>query len=151
MRLKLTLLCVLIVALGTLTCVSVDADPALTISLYKNNGYGFGDDMSGLWTVNTGPPSDTLKVDFYLDDELQEVDTSAPFSWQFNTGDYPIGVHTIKAIAYGAAGDSYTAEIQRNFVEDNTNTVVFITIGVVVVVFAVATVLAVIKIRKSKK
>lgn len=146
------LICMLIASLAAIVCVSVDAAPSLTINLHKDYGYGFGQDMSGLWTVNARSSADTVKkVEFFLDGELQAVDTSAPFSWQFNTDDYPIGVHAIKAIAYDEAGDSYAAELQRNFVEDNTDTVLFMVVGVVVVVSAVATVLAVIKIRKSEK
>lgn len=146
------LTCLLLVCLvAPLSAMVVDAKPSLTLSLYKNNGYGMGQDMSGLWTINTDVSADVVHVEFYLDDQLQQNDTSAPFSWQFNTGNYTIGTHTLTAIAFDDSGDNFTAAMQSNFVEDNTSNILILVIVVVVVVFAISGAVAVYRIKKYKK
>ncbi len=76
----------LLIALVMLSCLvatcilTVQAKPTLSLSFYKNNGYDMGNDMNGLWTINTAVSSDVTHVEFYLDDVLQCNDTVAPFS-----------------------------------------------------------------------
>jgi hypothetical protein len=130
--------------------MTAEAAPTLSISLYKDNGYGLGNDMAGLWTVNTQVSSDVVYVEFYLDNQLQLNDTSAPFSWQFDTGSYTLGNHTIKAVAYNALSEQATAEQQRNFVEFPTAFVFGIVIAAVVVAVVIAVIAAIYKIRRSK-
>jgi hypothetical protein len=130
---------------------TTQANPTITLSLYKNNGYGMGQDMSGQWTLNTQTSTDTIHVEFYLDDQLQQTDNTAPFSWQFNTSNFTTGTHTLKAIAYNAAAENQTATLQRNFVEDNTSNILIIIIVVAVVVVALSVVWALYRIRKNKR
>ncbi|HSV49046.1 MAG TPA: Ig-like domain-containing protein [Candidatus Acidoferrales bacterium] len=153
MKPKIKLLaCLLLVCLvAPLSAMVVDAKPSLTLSLYKNNGYGMGQDMSGLWTINTETSADVVHVEFYLDDQLQQNDTTAPFNWQFNTSNYTIGTHTLTAMAFDATGDNFTAAMQRNFVEDNTSTILILIVVVVVIVFAISGAVAVYRIKKYKK
>jgi hypothetical protein len=150
-KIKLLACLLLVTLIAPLSAMVVDAKPSLTLSLYKDNGYGMGQDMSGLWTINTAVTSDVVKVEFYLNDQLQQNDTTAPFSWQFNTSNYTIGTHTLTAIAFDATGDNYTAAMQRNFVEDNTSNILILVIVVVVVVFAISGAVAVYRIKKYKK
>ena len=90
---------------------SVEAKPTLNLNFYKDNGYGMGSDMNGEWTINTDVSSDVQYVEFYLDGQLQLNDSSTPYSWNFNTGSYSEGQHTIKVVAYDAAGRvSYSRE-----------------------------------------
>jgi hypothetical protein len=93
-----------------------NAEPALSISFYKNNGYGVGNDMQGQWTINAKVSENTTHVEFYVDDQLQLDDTQAPFAWQFNTENYTEGGHTLKVVAYDSAGESAIVERQPNFV-----------------------------------
>lgn len=104
--------------------------------------------MSGQWTLNTQTSNDVLHVEFYLDDQLQQTDNTAPFSWGFNTSNYTIGTHTLKAVAYNAAAENQTATLQRNFVEDNTTDIVLLIIAIVIVVVALAVVVASISNKK---
>lgn len=113
---------------------SVEAKPALSLNFYKNNGYGMGNDLNGEWTINTEVSSDVQYVEFYLDNQLQFNISSRPFSWNFNTGSYTEGAHTIKVVAYDAAGESATAERQANFVGFPLTFVVGIIVLVVVVI-----------------
>lgn len=134
-----------------LPCVTVEAKPAINLSLYKNYGYGLGDDMSGVWTINTETSDDVTYVEFYIDDTLQHVDSSVPYSWQFNTSNYTIGKHTITAIAYDSSSQTEMVSIQRNFVQDHTDTVIIIVVISAIISLIIATVFALYKIRKNKK
>jgi hypothetical protein len=49
------------------------------------------------------------KVEFYVDDTLRSTDTTAPYSWTWDT--IAFFRHTLKAIAYDTAGSSTTREI----------------------------------------
>ncbi len=127
--------CLLVLVLAaslTAICLNAEAKPTLTLNFYKDNGYGMGEDMNGEWTINTEVSSDVRYVEFYLDDQLQLNATSAPFSWNFNTGNYTEGTHTIKVTAYNAQGESATSERQANFVGFPLTFVVIIIVAVVV-------------------
>jgi hypothetical protein len=150
MQTKTKLLSLLpLIVLVAIPLLTVNAQPSL--SLYKDNGYGLGNDIAGIWTANAQVSTDVSYVEFYLDDQLQQKDTSAPFGWQFDTSNYTIGEHTIKAVAYDNQGSSQTVQLARNFVENNTTSVIVIVIVVVAAVFAVLVGIAVYKIKKSKK
>ncbi len=116
--------------------LAVEATPTLNLNFYKNNGYGMGNDMNGEWTINTDVSSDVQYVEFYLDDQMQLNDTNAPFSWNFNTGSYNEGEHTIKVVAYDALGETVTADRQANFVGFPLTFVVTLIVVVVVTVIA---------------
>jgi hypothetical protein len=107
--------------------------------------------MAGFWTINTQVSEDVFYVEFYLDNQLQQNDTSKPFSWQLNTSNYTNGEHTIKAVAFDSSGSMETAQEERNFVENTTNNILFITISIVVVVVIVSVAVSVYKIKKAKK
>jgi hypothetical protein len=128
-----------------------DAQPALSLDLNRDYGFGMGNDIAGLFTLKADASSNTSYVEFYLDNQLQQNDTAAPYSWQFNTNNCTLGEHTLKAVAYDGAGESQTKEITRNFVEDSTNSILLVTIVIAVVVTAIAVVVAVYRIKKTKK
>lgn len=110
----------------------VVAKPSLSVSFYKNNGYGVGNDINGLFTAETEVSADVTRVEFYLDDVLQANVTTSPFSWPFDTNNYTLGLHTFKVVAYNADGEEASVEIQRNFVEFPTLFVVGIIVVIVV-------------------
>jgi hypothetical protein len=130
--------------------VAVDAAPSLALSFYKNNGYGMGNDMNGVWTVNTDVSSDIAYVEFFLDGQLQRNASAAPFNWQFDTDNYTLGIHTIRVVAHDSAGETAVAERQPNFVGFPLNYVATI-IGIIVAGFAVALVVSVYRIKQAAK
>lgn len=129
--------------------VSVMANPSVSLSWYKDNGYGLGNDIGGQWTITPAVSSDVTRVEFYLDNQLQQNATSAPFQWSFNTADYSTGTHTIKAVAYNAQGQTATAQADRNFVEYSMD-LIWIILVVVIVVIAVSLVLSLYWVRKKE-
>jgi ABC-type phosphate transport system permease subunit len=129
---------------------SVQAEPSLSLSYYKNNGYGFGKDINGIWTITALVSQNVSYVTFYLDNQLQQNDSSSPFSWNFNTNNYTLGLHTISVTAYDSLGEAETVEVQRNFVGFPTELLVGI-IGLIVGIIAVLVFVAVYQIRKNNK
>jgi hypothetical protein len=137
----------LVLALSFLV-VAVEAAPSLSLSFYKNNGYGMGNDINGQWTVNTAVSQDVVYVEFYLDEQLQKNATAAPFNWSFDTVNYTEGDHTIRVVAYNSLGEKSIADSQRNFVGFPVNFVVEI-IVLVVVVMVLSLVFLLYRVRKQ--
>jgi hypothetical protein len=141
-----------LIALAALPAIyTASANPTINLSLYKNNGYGMGQDIAGQWRLNSETSSDVVYVEFYLDEQLQTTDNTAPFSWDFNTNNFTTGIHTLKAVAYNAAAESQTTSLQRNFVEDKTTDVLIIVIVTVIVVVVLAVVVSLYRIKKQKR
>jgi hypothetical protein len=126
---------------------AVCAVPILHLDFYKDNGYGLGDDMQGQWTINAAVSSDIVRVEFYLDNQLQKNVTSAPFSWSFDTANYTEAKHMFKVVAYDSAGVTAETEKQSNFVGVPVTFVAGI-IGLIVSVTVVVLVVCVHRIRK---
>lgn len=143
--------CLIPVLVLSCLAVAVVATPSLHLNFYKNFGYGLGNDMSGRWTINTDVSQDVTRVEFYLDGQLQLNDTSAPFSWSFDTANYTQGVHSIKAIAYNTASESATSVSERNFVESVTTEFLVIVFILGIVVLGVSLVGALFWVRKKEQ
>jgi|GEM_PF-1066684 len=138
------LICVLVVSLLLTLICSVAAEeieeeieaeielPVVILNLYKNSGFGSDNSIDGRWTVNAATSQNISYVEFYLDTELQYNDTFAPFSWFFDTQNYPQGYHTIQVIAYDVYGQSATASVERTFVGFPVFTVVAVVVVAVV-------------------
>jgi len=126
------------------------AKPSLSLSYYKNNGYGLGNDINGIWTITALVSQNVSYVTFYLDNQLQQNDSSSPFSWNFNTDNYTLGLHTISVTAYDSSGEAETVSVQRNFVGFPLELVIGI-IGLVVAIIVVLVLVAVYQIGKNNK
>ena len=66
-----------------------------------------GATVSGTTSVNASATDNVgvTKVEFYLDNVLQTSDTSAPYSWGWNTTTASNGSHALSSKAYDAAGN----------------------------------------------
>ncbi len=133
-----------------LLCSFAEAKPSIDLAFEKNNGYGVGNDIGGLWTVNAHVSSDVGYVEFYLDGQLQQNDTSAPFSWQFDTSSYSPGSHALKAIAYDSFGDTAFLQVERDFQETSTGTIMIVIVGVVIAIVVAAVGFALFRVRARK-
>ncbi len=152
MKISSTALVAIIVCslLAVTALQSTQAVPTVNVSFYKNNGYGVGNDMNGEWTLNADASSDTVRVEFYLDGHLVENDTTAPYSWHFNTSNYTEGLHLFRAMAYDDTGHFGYVEVTRNFVPFPLDFVVGI-IALVAITLVVVLVGALIRARKLRK
>jgi hypothetical protein len=149
-KLKFKGTCVLLLLLMlSLTCSNLlaMAKPTLTLDFRRNNGYGMGNNLNGDWTINTIISQNVTHVEFYLDDLLMLNDSVAPFSWSFNTGDYSMGSHTIKVVAYDSLGEAAIQEMPEDFIE---YPLLYVT-GIISFVLIVTIVIFLLGLRSIKK
>jgi hypothetical protein len=85
----------------------------LQLGLSRDFGYGgFGNDIQGLFTMKIkNPPTNLVRVDFYIDSTSIGEVTQAPFNLQFNTDSYPLGTHNLSAIGYTSDGQQINSNI----------------------------------------
>ena len=151
MRSKL-LLGVALICIVVFLFVSVaEAKLSIDFEFYKNNGYGIGDDIGGVWTITAKVSTDVQYVEFYLDDQLQQNDTAAPFIWQFDTLNFPSGSHALKGLAYDSSGSSAMLVVTRNFQDTPTLTVMTPIVVAVIVIVAASFGFVMFRVKKAKK
>ena len=141
----------LICMTGLLLSSFAQAKPSIDLGFEKNNGYGMGNDIGGLWTVSAHVSSEVVYVEFYLDGQLQLNDTSVPFSWQFDTSNYSPGSHAIKAVAYDSLDDTAFLQVERNFQETSTQTITSIIIAIAIAITVTAFGFALYRAKKGNK
>jgi len=90
----------------------------LTISMRRDFGYSSGGaDIQGLFSVTASAPAKLTKVAFYVDQTLIGEVTQEPYRLQFNTDNYPLGMHQIYAIGTTWDGFPFSSRIlNANFV-----------------------------------
>jgi len=76
----------------------------LALRLTRDWGYGAGGQIQGKFSLRVSGPYDIVQVEFIFDDEIVHTATETPFRYQFQTDDYPPGVHTMTAVGYKADG-----------------------------------------------
>jgi len=97
----------------------------LELGLSRDWGYGgFGNDIQGLFTIKVkNSPPDLSRVVFLIDGSPIGEDAQSPFSLQFNTDSYPLGVHTLSAVGYLSGGQELGSnEIEVEFVPASAGT-----------------------------
>ncbi len=146
---KIVGICLISVVLALSTGAALAA-PTVSLSWYKNNGYGWGNDIGGEWTITADVSSDVTCVEFYVDDTLVQNATDAPFKWAFNTEDYSNGEHAISAIAYDNAGEMATTQVDRNFVEYSASNILWLIVTIFVVSLVIVLAVAIYKVKKNK-
>ncbi len=119
---------------------------ALTLSLRRNFGYSSGTGkIQGNFTAIVKGPDDLVRVVFLIDGEEEASEThegtsQRQFEMQFNTGDYPLGTHTLSAVGYTADGRVLqSSEQHREFVpaEEGWQAAGKIAIPIISVVFVI--------------
>jgi DNA-directed RNA polymerase subunit RPC12/RpoP len=93
-------------------------DTPLTIRLSRNFGYSSGTgDIQGTFTLRADGPDNLTRVVFYIDDSVMGEVLTPPFELRFQTDDFPLGVHTIRAVGYTSEGvELHSNEQIREFV-----------------------------------
>jgi len=109
----------LIFVINLLTATAVFAQVTeLTLKLSRDFGYGgFNGDIQGTFSMKVSGPADLVRVVFYLDTKMIGEVTKEPFNLQFNTDNYPLGLHELSAAGYSSNGQEYRSNvIASNFV-----------------------------------
>jgi len=93
----------------------------LDLSLSRDFGYSSGTgEIQGSFTLKATGPEDLVQVSFYLDGQVLGEDQEAPFTWKFDTDDFPLGVHTLYAVGITADGQElHSLEQRRQFVSSD--------------------------------
>jgi len=118
LKIALALMILLTFLAYSLFASQVSAEPTISLSINKIEGYNLGSDINGQFTVSAKVSSEVVRVEFYLNGTLQYNDTAgAPFSWTFDTTNYALGNYNITAVAYDSSGQQATAVLSQNFVE----------------------------------
>lgn len=112
---------IMVVTMLVLICSPVWAQtpetPLYRLNLGRDFGYGNGADIKGLFTLRIVGPEDLTSVTYYLDGEPMATVSEKPFSFQFNTSQYPIGTHDLTAVITNGAGMTLTTPARHmNFV-----------------------------------
>ena len=118
----------LLLALMALICVGLiyfqpipvlaQSENELVLTLSRDFGYSSGTGrIQGTFTIKVGGPEDLQRVVFLIDGQIMGEVTQVPFSIQFHTGNYSLGVHTLSAIGYTSGGrELHSNESRREFV-----------------------------------
>jgi len=85
----------------------------LTLFVRRTFGYGSGDQIQGLFSLEATGPADLASVTFKVDDRVVSTVTSAPFKVSFNTDTYGLGWHTLTAQGQTSSGRAVTAAPRR--------------------------------------
>jgi len=98
-------ICLLVLLLLTiLPAAAQQTDETLTLHLNRDFGYSAGGEIQGAFSLTAAGPDDLVRIDYYLDDQLLGRAEAPPFKISFNTGDHPLGQHTLSAVGTTAAG-----------------------------------------------
>lgn len=118
-------------------------DEELTLKLSRDWGYGgFNGDIQGTFSMKASGPENLARVEFYIDDTPIGEVTSAPFTLQFLTDNYPPGAHSMRAVGYTGDGEELRSQvIGATFVSASAGNQAVVKIIVPLLVVIVAAVL----------
>jgi DNA-directed RNA polymerase subunit RPC12/RpoP len=74
-------------------------------------GYRLGDTLQGRIGLRVDGPEDLVRVAFYLDDEMIFEDREAPYQYDFSTGEFSPGEHTLQAVGYTKDGRTLHSDV----------------------------------------
>jgi len=109
-RIGIVLLFVAAFALGSLSPVLAQTPdaPVYTMGLSRDFGYGNGSQIRGTFSAHIAGPEGITRVVYRIDGQVLAEVSALPFSYQFNTSSYPVGVHTLTAEVTTADGKVVT-------------------------------------------
>jgi len=127
-----------------------------TVRLNRDFGYGGGSNVRGTFSLRiSGDQENIQEVTYFIDNEMLNKTTTAPFRFQFKTDDYGFGWHDLSAEILTKNGEVITLNpIRYNFVtpEEESSGIknILIPIGVVILIaFGVSALIQV--LSKPKK
>lgn len=130
----------------------------LTLSLTRNFGYSSGTgDIQGTFTMRASGPDDLTRVVFYIDGEAIGEANEPPFTLRFQTGSYPLGVHTLSAVGYTSQGlELRSNEQRREFVSSQdalqlVSKILLPLLAIIVISVLLATILPMLMGRNRKE
>ena len=121
--------------------VQAQGESELILTLSRDFGYSSGTGrIQGAFSMKVSGADNLQRVVFLIDGQPIGEDSQAPFSIQFRTGDYSLGVHTLSAVGYTSDGrELLSNEARREFVspDEGMQTAMRIAIPIIGVSFGV--------------
>lgn len=107
----------LMAALGSIAATVTPPAISYRLGLRRNFGYGGGSQIRGDFTLSLVPETGVSRVTFLIDDQPMATLNTPPFRFRFNTGNYPLGWHELRAEVVTADGQVlYTPTRRIEFV-----------------------------------
>ncbi|MCC7361810.1 MAG: hypothetical protein IT317_20170 [Anaerolineales bacterium] len=88
---------------------SAQTDSTLELYVRRNVGYSGAGEIQGSFRLETNAPPGVVSVTFYIDDTVVGTDAEAPFRVDFDTDNYAVGPHTLRAEGALADGGTLSA------------------------------------------
>jgi len=119
-----------------------EGEDTLTLHLNRDFGYGgFDGKIQGAFSMRASGPADLTRVVYFIDDQQIGEASAEPFNFQFHTGSFDPGVHTLYAIGYTGAGQELRSnEIRAHFIssEDAGKSTLGIVVPILVIVVGIS-------------
>jgi hypothetical protein len=135
---KFTALFLLIALLFAAPAFAQDEEPALEMSLSRDNGFGLGNQMQGHFSYRVRGPDNLVRVEYLMDGEVIGESTAEPFRFPFITDDFELGPHDMSAVGYTADGRVLHSNVFRGQFVDPQVTGTFTTGIIILVVIVIA-------------
>ncbi|MFH1634527.1 MAG: hypothetical protein ABIG63_11050, partial [Chloroflexota bacterium] len=89
----------------------------ITLRLTRDWGYGgFNGQIEGTFSMRVTGPENLERVEYFMDEELIAEIAAEPFNFQFHTGNFDPGIHTMYATGYTSDGSTLRSnEVARDF------------------------------------
>ena len=97
---------VLFLILMPVAGMAQEEDEGFKLSIRREFGYGGGSRIQGRFSMRASGPESINRVEFLIDGEVVFNDNELPFRYDFSTGEYPAGVHSLSAIGYTNSGET---------------------------------------------
>jgi hypothetical protein len=91
----------------------VMAQSNFTLNVHRNIGYSSGSQIRGSFNMAVVGPNNIKSATFMIDGQTMKVIAAAPFSFDFNTSDYPFGWHDLSANILTTDGQTLTTTVRR--------------------------------------
>ena len=114
------------------------------LNINRDFGYGNGADIKGTFSLRIVGSEDIASVSYFIDGELMSTVNEKPFSFQFNTSQYPTGAHDLTAEVTNTAKNVITTPARHmNFVsaeeeaagmKNIVGPIIILSIGILIVV-----------------
>jgi DNA-directed RNA polymerase subunit RPC12/RpoP len=143
----------LFVLLFFLSPALAQEETTLTLTMRRDFGFGMGSSIQGTFSLHASGPDDLQRVLFYMDEQILAEVTAPPFRHQFNTDNYPPGVHTYRAVGFTAAGEELLSNgITRNVVtaRESSQTMIWVIAPILLLSLGVPALFALLSIRKKR-
>ena len=153
MRIRFLFCLSILMGLLPSTAQALQDDPALTLRLHRDFGYGGLDQsIQGRFSLYVND-LDWRRVDFYIDEQWMGSALSPPYRLQFETDDYPSGRHTLYATGITSKGTSLRSnQITTNFLttEEARRATLGLVVPILVVSFGLTGVAALVPLLLSR-